>query len=123
MPYPFETHYTEGSAQQWLWFVPHDPGGLVSLFPSNRSFTDKLHTWLLNARPTSMGGKWPYGTVLAKYETTRSRQPNSAFHPRALGGGRALADTVTVTLCCRDRSRAARVPSAPTFISLPKPTP
>lgn len=66
VPYPFETHYTEGSAQQWLWFVPHDPGGLVSLFPSNQSFVDKLHKWFMDARPTSMGGKWPYGTVLAK---------------------------------------------------------
>lgn len=43
LPYPFEDRfYTEGDAWQWLWFVPHDPYGLVSLFPSTQAYINKL---------------------------------------------------------------------------------
>jgi len=34
--------YTEGSAWQWLWFVPHDEAGLRGLFGSDDAFIDKL---------------------------------------------------------------------------------
>lgn len=67
VPYPFEHHYTEGDALQWLWFVPHDPEGLLALFPSNASFVAKLHAFIADSRPQSKGGKWPdfLGTTLA----------------------------------------------------------
>lgn len=34
--------YTEGNAWQYLWLVPHDVQGLVSLFPSKKAFEEKL---------------------------------------------------------------------------------
>ena len=34
--------YTEGNAWQYIWLVPHDVHGLVSLFPSEKAFTAKL---------------------------------------------------------------------------------
>ncbi|XP_062519255.1 uncharacterized glycosidase Rv0584-like [Corticium candelabrum] len=34
--------YTEGNAEQWLWFVPHDIPGLINLFGSNESFSETL---------------------------------------------------------------------------------
>lgn len=34
--------YTEGNAWQYTWLVPHDIHGLVSLFPSEKSFVKKL---------------------------------------------------------------------------------
>ena len=34
--------YTEGNAWQYTWLVPQDVHGLVSLFPSEKAFTDKL---------------------------------------------------------------------------------
>lgn len=34
--------YTEGNAWQYTWMVPHDVHGLVSLFPSEERFTEKL---------------------------------------------------------------------------------
>ena len=37
-----KTDYTEGNAWQYTWLVPHDVHGLISLFGSERKFTDKL---------------------------------------------------------------------------------
>ncbi len=34
--------YTEGTAWQWTWFVPHDVDGLVALFGGREAFTAKL---------------------------------------------------------------------------------
>ena len=34
--------YTEGNAWQYTWLVPHDIHGLVSLFPSEKRFAEKL---------------------------------------------------------------------------------
>lgn len=34
--------YTEGNAWQYTWLVPHDVHGLVSLFPSEKAFINKL---------------------------------------------------------------------------------
>ena len=34
--------YTEGNAWQYIWLVPHDPHGLISLFPSEKRFVEKL---------------------------------------------------------------------------------
>ena len=65
LAYPFENMYTEGDGLQWLWFVPHDPEGLVQLFAEPNAFVDKLHRFFLDARPVSQGGKWAAGTFLA----------------------------------------------------------
>ena len=35
--------YTEGNAEQWRWFVPHDIPGLIKLFGSNQTFTENLN--------------------------------------------------------------------------------
>lgn len=34
--------YVEGTAWQWLWFVPHDPQALMNLYPSKDAFVAKL---------------------------------------------------------------------------------
>ncbi len=34
--------YTEGNAWQWLWFVPHDPEGLMGLLGGPKAFVAKL---------------------------------------------------------------------------------
>jgi len=37
-----DDEYTEGTAWQYTWFVPHDVDGLMSLFPSRGAFLEKL---------------------------------------------------------------------------------
>ena len=37
-----QNDYTEGNAWQYTWLVPHDVHGLVSLFPSEQRFIEKL---------------------------------------------------------------------------------
>ena len=64
-PYPFEHRYTEGDALQWLWFVPHDPSGLVDLFSDNKSFVSTLNDFIADSRSVKQGGKWKYGNALA----------------------------------------------------------
>jgi putative alpha-1,2-mannosidase len=32
-PHPFNNHYTEGNAAQWMWAVPHDMPALVAAYP------------------------------------------------------------------------------------------
>ena len=61
LPYPFEKHYVEGSALQWLWFVPHDPLLLVQLFGSNASFVAKLDAFMVDARRRPLGNSMPNG--------------------------------------------------------------
>jgi predicted alpha-1,2-mannosidase len=39
--------YTEGNAWQYIWLVPHDPHGLISLFPSEQRFVEKLDSLFL----------------------------------------------------------------------------
>ena len=34
--------YTEGDAEHWRWFVPHDVEGLVALFPSHADYESTL---------------------------------------------------------------------------------
>ncbi len=44
----FQTEdYTEGTPWQYVWLVPHDVHGLVSLFPSQDAFTQKLDSLFL----------------------------------------------------------------------------
>lgn len=38
--------YTEGNAEQWRWFVPHDVSGLIRLFGSNQTFAENLNKFL-----------------------------------------------------------------------------
>ncbi len=38
-------HYTESNAWQYIWSVQHDVQGLIDLFGSEQSFTDKLDTF------------------------------------------------------------------------------
>jgi len=65
LPYPLNSDFTEGSALIYLWFVPHDPVGLVNLFPSKEAFVKKLDGFMQDSLPKSQGGKWPFGNVLA----------------------------------------------------------
>jgi putative alpha-1,2-mannosidase len=65
LPYPFETTYVEGDALQWLWFVPHDPGGLVALFPSSKDYVARLESFMHKSLSPKEGGDWIGGTVLA----------------------------------------------------------
>lgn len=39
-----KSHYIEGNAWQWTWFVPHDTEGLIDLYGSKETFTQKLDT-------------------------------------------------------------------------------
>jgi len=48
-PHPFNTHYTEGSAAQWTWSVPHALQGLVEAFPGGvDSYASFLQGVLVN---------------------------------------------------------------------------
>jgi len=42
--------YCEGSGEQWRWFVPFDPEGLMSLFPSRERFVEELETYFERSR-------------------------------------------------------------------------
>ncbi len=42
--------YVEGSAWQWLWFVPHDEVGLRGLFASDADFVAKLESFFEQAK-------------------------------------------------------------------------
>jgi putative alpha-1,2-mannosidase len=76
LPYPFETTYTEGDALQWLWFVPHDPSGLVTLFPNNSTFVSKLNSFIHDSMTIKEGGKWAGGTILANAWYWAGNEPN-----------------------------------------------
>ena len=75
-PYPFEHDYTEGDALQWLWFVPHDPRGLVQLFNNNASFVGTLDDFIGNSRSPKQGGKWVFGTFLANSYYWAGNEPD-----------------------------------------------
>jgi predicted alpha-1,2-mannosidase len=51
--------YVEGSAMQWRWVVPHDPAGLVSLFPSKEAFVEALQAHFEGS--TKGCGEWNPG--------------------------------------------------------------
>lgn len=46
---PLQPNYTEGNAWQYLFFVPHDVPGLISLFGSKDAFFKKLDEFFENA--------------------------------------------------------------------------
>lgn len=41
----WEEYYTEGNAWQYLWLVPHDPGGLVATLGGLPTFLDRLNEY------------------------------------------------------------------------------
>lgn len=43
--------YVEGSALQWRWSVPHDPEGLISLFPGRDEFVRQLEEFFVRSIP------------------------------------------------------------------------
>jgi predicted alpha-1,2-mannosidase len=45
LPYPIATDFVEGDAEQYRWFVFHEPERLVALFPSNQTFADALDSF------------------------------------------------------------------------------
>jgi predicted alpha-1,2-mannosidase len=47
--WPFAAEYIEGDAWHWLWFVPHDPSGLIDLFGSAEAMTQKLEFFFQQA--------------------------------------------------------------------------
>jgi predicted alpha-1,2-mannosidase len=47
----YTTAYVEGSALHWRWAVPHDPEGLISLFPSREAFVEQLEDFFHNSPP------------------------------------------------------------------------
>lgn len=53
--------YTEGTAWQWLWFVPHDVEGLIELLGGREKFIEKLDEFFRNshrAPDTMYYDKW-----------------------------------------------------------------
>ncbi len=44
------TYFTEGSAWQWLWFVPHDQVGLRALMGGDEKFVSRLSEFFMLAR-------------------------------------------------------------------------
>ena len=43
--------YTEATAWQYLWFVPHDPGGLAGLMGGKETLLARLHTFFTDDTP------------------------------------------------------------------------
>lgn len=43
--------FREGDALHWMWFVPHDVQGLISLFPSPQAFDEALTNFFVNHIP------------------------------------------------------------------------
>ncbi len=76
LPYPFETTYVEGDALQWLWFVPHDPDGLASLFPSSKAYVARLESFMHKSLSPKEGGEWIGGTFLANAWYWAGNEPN-----------------------------------------------
>ena len=60
-PYAWGDAYTEGSAWQWTWAVPHDPAGLISIMGGQKPFLEKLDRMLLQPSTFHPGG---YGGVI-----------------------------------------------------------
>lgn len=57
-PYPTEKHYVEASPWEYQFFVPGDPRGLVSLYPSRDVYVARLQETFVESQ------SWPFGTTL-----------------------------------------------------------
>ena len=45
----YTSAYVEGSALQWRWAVPHDPEGLIAMFPSRDEFVKQLEEFFVRS--------------------------------------------------------------------------
>jgi len=57
LPYPLETHYVEGDAWNYRWFVPAAPGALVGAFPSPAAFASALDRYMNESLAWPLGGE------------------------------------------------------------------
>ena len=49
----------QGDAWQWVWFVPHDMKGLVSLFPSPEVYVERLERFFNQSEGWFLGNALP----------------------------------------------------------------
>lgn len=54
-----QAHFVEGNAWQWLWFVPHDPDGLIKALGGKNAFVTKLDALFHDP----VGGKYAHHDV------------------------------------------------------------
>lgn len=59
--------YTEGNAWQYTWMVPHDVYGLVSLFPSEERFTEKLDSLFIVTGELGAGASPDISGLIGQY--------------------------------------------------------
>lgn len=59
--------YTEGNAWQYTWMVPHDVNGLVSLFPSEQRFTEKLDSLFIVTGELGAGASPDISGLIGQY--------------------------------------------------------
>lgn len=59
--------YTEGNAWQYTWMVPHDVHGLVSLFPSEQRFTEKLDSLFIVIGELGSGASPDISGLIGQY--------------------------------------------------------
>ena len=59
--------YTEGNAWQYTWMVPHDVHGLVSLFPSEERFTEKLDSLFIVTGDLGAGASPDISGLIGQY--------------------------------------------------------
>jgi len=83
LPYPAETGYIEGDAWQWFMFVPHDPEGLIALFPTVNAFVKKLDEcfnlslpWPSTAMPNPYYWAGNEPDILAPWLFTVAKRPD-----------------------------------------------
>jgi putative alpha-1,2-mannosidase len=70
--------YVEGDAVQWTFFVPQDPAGLVSLFPSNASFARSLASLFEKSEDWAFGNALPNPQYWAGNEVRPAALPSAA---------------------------------------------
>lgn len=54
-PVIWEKAYTEGDAWEWLWYVPHDVNGLISMMGGRDKFYAKLNEFFIKSRKERKG--------------------------------------------------------------------
>lgn len=59
--------YTEGNAWQYTWMVPHDVHGLVSLFPSEERFIEKLDSLFIVTGELGAGASPDISGLIGQY--------------------------------------------------------
>ena len=69
LPYPLEQRYTEGNAEMYRWYVPHDIRGLVSLYPSPKVFAQLLDEFF------QLSFLWPFNNTLPNWSFWAGNEP------------------------------------------------